>query len=138
MGNQPVIYGEHTSVWIGFPNAMVFYIAPSLCIIPITVLKMILISFLTLHSPIYWVSSFTTSSKFVILLLPLTCHSPVSPGLNDILALWCGSYFSHSSSVGGLVPTRLISPTSILKNCGNSSRLVFSHIMIPYFCIIYI
>ena len=27
--------------------------------------------------------------------------------------------------VGGLVPTRLISPTSILKNCGNSSRLVF-------------
>lgn len=59
---------------------------------------------LTLHSPIYLVSSFTTSSKSVILLLPLTCHSPVNPGLNDILALWCGSYFSHSSSVGGLVP----------------------------------
>ena len=50
------------------------------------------------------ISSFTTFSKSVILLLPLTCHSPVSPGLNDILALWCGSYFSHSSSVGGRVP----------------------------------
>ena len=66
---------------------MVFYIAPSLCIILTTVLKIILKSFLTLHSLIYWVSSFTTSSKSVILLLPLTCHNPVSPGLNDILAL---------------------------------------------------
>jgi len=65
----------YTSVWIGFPNVMVFYIAPSLCIILTTVLKIILKSFLTLHSLIYWVSSFTTSSKSVILLLPLICLS---------------------------------------------------------------
>ena len=63
------------------------YIAPSFLNTPTAVLQRILISPLTLHSPIYWVSSFTTSSKSVILLLPLTCHSPVSPGLNDILAL---------------------------------------------------
>ena len=45
------------------------------------------------------------------------------PGLTAILALWCGSYLSHSSGVGGLVPTRLISPFSTLRNWGNSSRL---------------
>lgn len=59
------------------------------------------------------VSSFTTSSKSVILLLPLTCHIPVRPGRKDIRALWCGSYNSHSSTVGGLVPTRLISPPDV-------------------------
>lgn len=32
------------------------------------------------------------------------------------------SYFSHSSTVGGLVPTRLMSPMSTFQNCGNSSR----------------
>ncbi len=46
----------------------------------------------------------TTSSKSVILLLPLTCHIPVRPGRKDIRALWYGSYNSHSSTVGGLVP----------------------------------
>lgn len=51
--------------------------------------------------------------KSVILLLPLTCHIPVRPGRKDILALWCGSYNSHSSTVGGLVPTRLISPPDV-------------------------
>ena len=90
-----------------------------------TVFHNIFTSNLKLHSLIYCVSSFTTSSKSVILLLPLTCHIPVRPGLKDILALWCGSYNSHSSTVGGLVPTRLISPSRILINCGNSSRLVF-------------
>lgn len=33
------------------------------------------------HSLMYCLSSFTTSSKSVILLRPLTCHIPVSPGL---------------------------------------------------------
>ena len=36
---------------------------------------------------IYSVSSFTTSSKSVISLLPLTCHIPVIPGFMAILAL---------------------------------------------------
>lgn len=57
-----------------------------------------------------FVSRFTTSSKSVILLRPLTCHSPVIPGRNAMRARWWDSYFSHSSIVGGLVPTRLISP----------------------------
>lgn len=35
--------------------------------------------------------------------------------------LWCSSYFTHSSSVGGRVPTRDISPLSTFQNCGNSS-----------------
>lgn len=33
------------------------------------------------HSLMYCLSSFTTSSKSVMLLRPLTCHIPVSPGL---------------------------------------------------------
>ena len=78
-----------------------------------TVFHNIFTSNLRLHSLIYCVSSFTTSSKSVILLLPLTCHIPVRPGRKDILALWCGSYNSHSSTVGGLVPTRLISPPDV-------------------------
>lgn len=101
------------------------HIAPSFPKTLLTVSTNIFKSTPKLHSSIYFVSNFTTSSKSVILLLPLTCHNPVSPGLNAILALWCGSYCSHSSTVGGLVPTRLISPFRILKNCGNSSRLVF-------------
>lgn len=36
----------------------------------------------------YSVSSFTTSSKSVISLLPLACHIPVIPGLIDIRLLW--------------------------------------------------
>lgn len=50
-----------------------------------TVLNKILISSPGLHFLIYSVSSLTTSSKSVILLLPLTCHIPVSPGLNASL-----------------------------------------------------
>lgn len=34
----------------------------------------------------YFISSFTTSSKSVISLLPLTCHMPVSPGFTASLA----------------------------------------------------
>ena len=49
-------------------------------------------------------SSSCKCPKSVILLLPLTCHIPVRPGRKDIRALWCGSYNSHSSTVGGLVP----------------------------------
>ena len=50
-----------------------------------TVLNRIIISNPGLHFLIYSVSSLTTSSKSVILLLPLTCHIPVSPGLNASL-----------------------------------------------------
>ncbi len=38
-------------------------------------------------------------------------------------ALWWYLYFSHSSSVGGLVPTRLMSPFRIFKNLCHSSPL---------------
>lgn len=89
-----------------------------------TVLNKILISSINDHSAIYWVSSLTTSSKSVISLRPLTCHIPVRPGLIARRALWCSSYFSHSSTVGGRVPMRLISPFNTLKNCGNSSSEV--------------
>lgn len=61
--------------------------APSSLITLQTVFQSIFTSNFKLHSPIYSVSNFTTSSKSVILLLPLTCHNPVSPGLNAILAL---------------------------------------------------
>ena len=36
--------------------------------------------------------------------------------------LWCSSYLTHSSSVGGLVPTRDMSPFKTFQNCGNSSK----------------
>ncbi len=61
-------------------------------------------------------------SKSVILLRPLTCHIPVIPGLMARRLLWCSSYLTHSSSVGGLVPTRDISPFKTFQNCGNSSK----------------
>lgn len=60
------------------------------------------------------------------LLLPLTCHIPVRPGRKDILALWCGSYNSHSSTVGGLVPTRLISPPDVKIETTFFQRKFFS------------
>lgn len=41
----------------------------------------ILMSSPIVHSLMYCLSSFTTSSKSVMLLRPLTCHIPVSPGL---------------------------------------------------------
>lgn len=40
------------------------------------------------HSAMYCLSSFTTSSKSVILLRPLTCHIPVMPGLVARRARW--------------------------------------------------
>ena len=49
--------------------------------------ELIFMSIPTFHSLIYSVSSFTTSSKSVISLLPLTCHIPVMPGLIASLAL---------------------------------------------------
>ena len=109
------------SVIIIFP---ILYIAPSFTKILLTVFNIIFKSCPMLQLSIYFVSRFTTSSKSVILLRPLTCHSPVIPGRNAMRARWWDSYFSHSSIVGGLVPTRLISPFSTLINCGNSSKLV--------------
>ena len=50
---------------------------------------------------------------------------PVIPGVMQSLHLCLGEYCSYSWTVGGLVPTRLISPFNTLKNWGNSSRLVF-------------
>ena len=51
-----------------------------------TVLSRIFISNQRLHSRIYLVSRSTISSKSVMLLLPLTCHMPVIPGLIASLA----------------------------------------------------
>lgn len=89
-----------------------------------TVLKRIFKSSPMLHSAMYLVSNFTTSSKSVISLRPLICHNPVIPGLIANLARWCKSYADHSSYVGGLVPINDMSPFSTLKNCGNSSKEV--------------
>lgn len=50
-----------------------------------TVLNRILISIPTFQFLTYSISSFTTSSKSVISLLPLTCHIPVSPGFTASL-----------------------------------------------------
>ena len=50
-----------------------------------TVLSRILISIPTFQFLTYSISSFTTSSKSVISLLPLTCHIPVSPGFTASL-----------------------------------------------------
>lgn len=63
------------------------YIDPSRLITETTVFQSNLMSIPTFHSLIYSVSSFTTSSKSVISLLPLTCHIPVIPGLIASLAL---------------------------------------------------
>ena len=64
------------------------HIAPSPLTTTRTVRSKILISSPTLHFFIYSVSSRTTSSKSVILLLPLTCHIPVTPGLIASRARW--------------------------------------------------
>lgn len=50
-----------------------------------TVLNRILISIPISQFLTYSISSFTTSSKSVISLLPLTCHIPVSPGFTASL-----------------------------------------------------
>lgn len=118
------------------------HIAPSFPKTLLTVSTNIFKSTPKLHSSIYFVSNFTTSSKSVILLLPLTCHNPVSPGLNAILALWCGSYCSHSSTVGGLVPTRLISPPYVnsettfpykKRTFDFSKALIYQHSYLIYY-----
>ena len=95
---------------------------------------MILISSPRLQLSIYCTSSFTTSSKSVISFRPLTCHNPVMPGFALKRRFWCDSYCLNSSTVGGLVPTRLISPFKTLKNCGSSSILVL-RINFPTFVI---
>ena len=103
------------------PRSEILYIAPLWEKSTPIVFTSILRSNPKCHSVMYFVSSLTTSSKSVISLLPLTCHMPVIPGLMASLARWWYSYFSHSSTVGGLVPTRDISPFRTLKNWGNSS-----------------
>ena len=98
------------------------YSAPSCLRTTETVFNRIWKSSSGLQFWIYSRSSLTTSSKSVISLRPLICHRPVIPGLMLIRTRWCRSYFSHSSKVGGLVPTRLISPFRTFKNWVNSSR----------------
>lgn len=56
------------------------HIDPSCLKTEATVLIKILISNPKFQFAIYFISSFTTSSKSVISLLPLTCHIPVIPG----------------------------------------------------------
>ena len=53
-----------------------------------TVFIRICISSARLQFVIYSVSNYSISSKFVILLLPLTCHIPVIPGFVAKRALW--------------------------------------------------
>ena len=62
------------------------YIAPSFVKTALNVFRRIRISRPILQWLMYSVSSLTTSSKFVILLLPLTCHIPVRPGFVASLA----------------------------------------------------
>ncbi len=63
------------------------YFAPLPLITTQIVLKIILISLLSDQLVMYSVSRWTTSSKSVISDLPLTCQSPVTPGLIASLAL---------------------------------------------------
>ena len=99
------------------------YTAPSFLSTAPTVFHSILRSFPKFQFSIYSRSSFTTSSKSVMLLRPLICHIPVMPGFMESLVQCLSSYCSTSETRGGLVPTREISPLSTLKNCGNSSML---------------
>ena len=64
------------------------YIEPFLPSTTSTVFSRMRRSMPIFHSWIYFLSSFTTSSKSVILLLPLTCQRPVMPGFTASLALW--------------------------------------------------
>lgn len=99
------------------------YAAPSFFSTAPTVFHSIFRSFPKFQFSIYSRSSFTTSSKSVMLLRPLICHIPVMPGFMASLVQCLSSYCSTSETRGGLVPTREISPLSTLKNCGNSSML---------------
>ena len=64
------------------------YIAPSFFRTTATVFARIRKSSPILHSEMYFRSSFTTSSKSVMSLLPLTCHIPVIPGFMASLVRW--------------------------------------------------
>ena len=99
------------------------YTAPSFFSTAPTVFTSIFRSFPKFQFSIYSRSSFTTSSKSVMLLRPLICHIPVMPGFMASLVQCLSSYCSTSETRGGLVPTREMSPLSTLKNCGNSSML---------------
>ena len=105
------------------PNGKSLYTAPSFLSTAPTVFHSIFRSFPKFQFSIYSRSSFTTSSKSVMLLRPLICHIPVMPGFMASLVQCLSSYCSTSETRGGLVPTREISPLSTLKNCGNSSML---------------
>ena len=52
---------------------------------------------------------------------PLTCQSPVMPGLTSSRRATSPSYRATSEGSGGRGPTRLIWPNSTLNSCGSSS-----------------
>ena len=56
--------------------------------------------------------------------LPLTCASPVSPGLTSCLCFCSSLYNGRYSTSNGLGPTMLMSPFSMFTSSGNSSKLV--------------
>lgn len=80
-----ILYGSLNDCCI-YSFFCLFYIEPSCFKTDATVLNNIRISSPILHSAMYLVSNFTTSSKSVISLRPLTCHNPVIPGLIANLA----------------------------------------------------
>src|SRR5918993_1187918 len=72
-----------------------------------------------------YLKSRRTMSSNVVRLLPLTCHSPVTPGFASSTRRQCQRrYCSSSYGNGGRGPTRDMSPLSTFHSCGNSSRLV--------------
>ena len=81
-------YGSTEGLFIilFYHQELSFYIAPFLANTASKVFTRILRSMPTLQLEIYSVSMRTTSSKSVISLRPLTCHSPVIPGLHASLA----------------------------------------------------
>ena len=76
-----------------------YYFAPLPNKTTLTVIRIILISSQKEELSIYCISSFTTSSKSLISLRPLTYHNPVKPGIIEPRALCAGKYFSEVSSL---------------------------------------
>src|SRR5437763_16305545 len=57
-------------------------------------------------------------------LSPLSCQSPVMPGLMRSLCLCSGLYCSTIKGISGLGPTIDILPSRTFRSCGSSSKLV--------------
>src|SRR3989338_3944264 len=102
-----------------------FYLAPIPNNTTGTVFRSILKSNQSDQLSIYSKSSSIHSLKSFILFLPRACQRHVIPGriLNRLLCQ--GSYLATSAGIGGLGPTRLISPLNTFQNCGSSSMLNF-------------